>query len=171
MRDQVLFVAKGSRSLLKLWLSLPVWLRLLAPVAVMTALWQLSSVTPEPGPPSVLRDFLHNGAHVVAYGTLASTFLLLRPLPALTERHGPIGWSAFSVLMSFAYGMVDEWHQSTVPGRVCSYGDLLSDFSGGVLGVVFALAVLRLDRKLALFVPICLLVCAACVSIATWVSW
>ncbi len=171
MRALALLVAKGPRLLLVSWLSLPVWLRLLAPPAVMVTLWQLSSITPEPSPPSVVRAFLHNGAHIVAYATLASTFLLLRPLSALTERHGPIGWSAFSVLLSSAYGMVDEWHQSTVPGRVSSYGDLLSDFSGGVLGVVLALAVLRLDRALALHVPICLLACTVCVSIATWVSW
>lgn len=171
MNAPVLRVAQGPRLLLVWWGSLPVWLRLLAPPAVMATLWQLSSITPEPSPPSVVRAFLHNGAHIVAYGTLASTFLLLRRLSALTDRHGPVRWSAFSVLLAFAYGMVDEWHQSTVPGRVCSYGDLLSDLSGGVLGVVFALAVLRKDRILACCVPMCLLVCAGCVSIATWVSW
>jgi VanZ family protein len=171
MRALASLVAKGPRLLLVSWLSLPVWLRLLAPPAVMVTLWQLSSITPEPSPPSVVRAFLHNGAHIVAYATLASTFLLLRPLPVLLARSIPFGWALLSVLLSAAYGMVDEWHQAHVPGRVCSYGDLLSDFSGGVLGVVLALAVLRFDRNLALCVPICLLVCATCVSIATWVSW
>lgn len=171
MSGLLLLVAKALRFFCQLWLSLPIWLRVLGPIAVMATLWQLSSVTPEPGPPSELRDFLHNGAHIVAYATLASSFLFLQSQAALTGPRGSLGWSVLSVLLSTIHGMVDEWHQSWVPGRVCSYGDLLSDLSGGVLGVVLVLAVLRLDRRLALLVPICLAACVGCVSIATWVSW
>jgi VanZ family protein len=62
-------------------------------------------------------------AHALEYGGLG--FLLGRglgrPLPAL--------W------LAVLYGLSDELHQSFVPGREVSAGDLLADAVGALLGV------------------------------------
>jgi len=166
-----LLLVKSLRLLPGAWLSMPAWLRSLAPVAVMVTLWFTSSITPEPRPPSTVLDYLHNGAHIVAYATLAGAFLLMRNRAALVGSGAVRSWPAMSVVLSTLHGAFDEWHQSHVPGRVCSYGDLLADASGSVLGVVALLALLRTDWQLARWLPVCLAVCVGCVSIATWVSW
>ena len=49
----------------------------------------------------------------------------------------------FSVsLLTGVYGLLDEFHQSFVPGRTASLGDVLADLAGGLLGalIVFKLA-------------------------------
>ncbi len=40
------------------------------------------------------------------------------------------------LLMGVAYGALDEWHQSFVPGRHSSVGDWVADSAGVMLGLV-----------------------------------
>ncbi len=40
------------------------------------------------------------------------------------------------VLATFVYGLSDEFHQSFVVGRSCSFGDLVADIIGGFLGSI-----------------------------------
>lgn len=167
------WVGAGLRTVAWSWLRLPVPLRALVPIGLMVALWASSSVTPAPRPSSVVRDFLHNGAHIVAYGVLAGSFLLCGSVATLAGSAGRQRWRwpLCSIGLAIGYGIVDELHQARVPGRVCSYGDLLSDASGATLAVVALLALLRADVRLALSLAWCLLACLASVSIATWVPW
>ena len=39
-----------------------------------------------------------------------------------------------AIVLATAYGAVDEWHQSHVPGRDSSFSDLLADLTGAVVG-------------------------------------
>lgn len=48
----------------------------------------------------------------------------------------------FSVLLSFTYGLTDEFHQSFVPGRIASFSDIISDIIGAFLGSYTAKTVL-----------------------------
>lgn len=160
-----------GRRLLAAWLAVTVWIRAAAPVAIVAFLWGTSSVTPRARPPSVVRDFLHNGAHVVAFGGLAAAILLSRSLPTLVGATASRVWPRLSVGLAIAYGVVDELHQSYVPGRVCSFGDLLSDASGATFAVVAVLASLRDDRRLWRRLPWCGLLCVASVAVATWLPW
>ncbi len=75
--------------------------------------------------PSTLKNLLH----IPAYGLLAVTLCL-----ALPQRRG---WrTALLVLvLTLGYGVLDEWHQSFVPGRDVSGADLLRDVLGGSLGI------------------------------------
>lgn len=141
----------------------------MAPFAIMGFLWWSSSREPAPTPQSDVRAFLHNGAHIVAYGALcASVVLALR-------RHGAIGSigrpvAAGGIAVALAYGIVDELHQAYVPGRVCSVSDLLSDGMGAVLAVAilgWAYVAGRSWRGIAL----ALLGSVASVSFATWGPW
>lgn len=167
------WVGAGLRTVAWSWLRLPVPVRALMPLGVMAALWVSSAVTPSPRPSSVVRDFLHNGAHIVAYGVLAGSFLLCGKSTTLAGSAGPrrSRWPLCSIGLAIGYGIVDELHQARVPGRVCSYGDLLSDASGATLAVVALLALLRVDPRLTRSLAWCLLACLASVSIATWVPW
>jgi len=159
------------RKVLVGWLGLPMFLRMLAPIAVMASLWVSSSIPPTPRPPSVWRDLLHNGAHIVAYAVLAGCWLLAqRAASLLTPAPGAWSVALRSVLLAIAYGVVDEWHQSFV-GRVCSVGDVLSDASGAALAVAALLAVLRADLPARHLLPWCAIACAASVAIATWLPW
>lgn len=167
------WVGAGLRTAVWSWLRLPVLVRALVPLGVMAALWASSAVTPSPRPSSLVRDYLHNGAHIVAYGVLAGSFLLCGPVATLTGSAGRrrSHWPVCSIGLALGYGIVDELHQARVPGRVCSYGDLLSDASGATLAVVALLALLRADAGLVRSLGWCLLACLVSVSIATWVPW
>lgn len=164
-------LVRRMRRLLAAWLAVVDWVRAATPVGIAVFLWGASSVTPGPRPPSVLRDYLHNGAHVVAFGGLAGAILLARRLPQLVGPTASRTWPWVAAGLAIAYGIVDEWHQSFVPGRVSSFGDLLSDASGACSAVLFALSVLREDRRLLRWLPWCLLACLASVAVATWLPW
>ncbi|MEQ1894711.1 MAG: VanZ family protein, partial [Planctomycetota bacterium] len=77
---------------------------------------------------SPLWEFLSNLAHAPLFGTLA----LFTAALCLRQREG--GWprwrpsrAAAVVLVTMLYGLADEWHQSTVPGRDASLMDVLTD--------------------------------------------
>ena len=75
-----------------------------------------------------LYDFLFNGAHIVAYGGLATAWWYAlgdADRLARTDAMRPVG--TLAVALALAYGLVDELHQSFTAGRVASVGDLLSD--------------------------------------------
>jgi VanZ family protein len=44
--------------------------------------------------------------------------------------------AVLAVLLSSAYGVSDEWHQSFVPGRNPSAADVAKDFAGSALGAL-----------------------------------
>jgi len=70
--------------------------------------------------------------HVVAFGTLG--FLVLggtRPAGSVY----PYGKLLAAVLLVAVYGILDEYHQSFVPGRSADPLDVVADVAGGVVGV------------------------------------
>lgn len=70
--------------------------------------------------------------HGVLYAVLAWTaiFALGPSLPARTPRAGVL-----VVLFCLLYGISDEFHQSFIPGREPSGGDLLADTAGAAVAV------------------------------------
>ena len=68
--------------------------------------------------------------HFGAYGVFG--FLMGRVAFRLT---GSIFWSIWlASVMGTLYGVSDEWHQSFVPGRDSSAGDLIADACGAFAG-------------------------------------
>lgn len=159
------------RRVLLRWLGVPFALRALVPFVVMATLWISSSITPAPSEPDVLRSLLHNGAHVVAYAMLAGSWLLAHRPQQLSAATSPRAAALRSVLLATAYGVVDEWHQSFVPGRVSSVGDLLADACGAALAVSALLALLRDDRAARRWAWWSAAASVASVAAATWLPW
>lgn len=116
------------------WLRVPQAVRWSVPIAGMCALWWSSSRTTSDGLPRLGGPLAHNAMHVVAYACLAgSAWLAWSRRPAdRPQRLRSVGaWG-----LAAGYGVVDELHQSFVPGRDCSWFDLVSDASGAALAVV-----------------------------------
>jgi len=108
----------------------------------MAIYYWLSSLpgTPSPEDPTVYQllywapPSLQNAAHVPAYAWLAWTW-----------RWALCAWLTVPnarVLAAFAitagYGVLDELHQSFVPGRYASVADVLLDLAGAMLGLLLA---------------------------------
>lgn len=95
--------------------------------------WFLSS-RPDPGDTLGfwidLPDYVLHGVEFAAGGLLAAAaFSHLRPPLAV----------AAALSFCIAYGLLDEWHQSFVPGRFSDFGDVVADTVGAAIGIlVFA---------------------------------
>lgn len=76
--------------------------------------------------------------HLALYGVLGATL-------AWAKRYGPSRvphWAL--ILVGFAYGAVDEWHQRFVPRRHPSTWDFAADVAGVVAGYLLVLLAWRL---------------------------
>ncbi|MGC9319923.1 MAG: VanZ family protein [Armatimonadota bacterium] len=81
-------------------------------------------------------------AHLLAYGVLG--LLLMRAFRA-ARRMPPVRSASATVLVGGLYGVMDELHQTLVPGRHCSALDMAADAGGLVLAAV--IVVLWWKRK------------------------
>ncbi len=81
-------------------------------------------------------------AHAAAYATLGGSWawaLATRPIP-------PIAVTLRSIALAAFWGVIDELHQSFVPGRDSSGADALADLVGATLGSLAMLWYLRRSR-------------------------
>ncbi len=91
----------------------------------------------QPGDFADLPEFtgLDKLLHVIAYGSLAASFLYgLQPFFHKITR--PVAGIAV-VLFCLLYGLSDEFHQSFIPGRFTSGWDVLADAAGAFLVVLW----------------------------------
>ncbi len=92
----------------------------------------LEFLLPGAAPETVLylHGLLRKLAHVSEFALL--TVLLGR---ALVRPHRTLAWLAWRVLpMAAGWAILDEWHQTFVPGRVGAVTDVLVDSVGVLLG-------------------------------------
>jgi VanZ family protein len=151
---------------LRRWLAAPLALRWLAVAATVGALWWSSSQSPRPSEPSVVGGLLHNSMHVVAYAVVGAAVWCALHAP----RHARQRTAAVAaVVFAMVYGVVDELHQGSVPGRVVSAWDVLSDTCGALLGVWLLHRRLVVPR-IGLAHGACALA-ASCVSVALATFW
>ncbi len=99
------------------------------PAAIWAAVLFLLSET-EPGSAGVWSLVNDKVAHLGIYGILGSALAWggLRT----RRKVSPL----VLVLAGTGYGALDEWHQSFVPGRTPSLGDLVADAGGVALGIL-----------------------------------
>ena len=106
-------------------------LALWVPVALWAGLLFFLSSRSDLGPAGRIPDWLtHGTAYLLLAVLLARAVVggLGRPLAAPT--------ALLVVLAATLYGVSDEWHQSFVPGRDSSGGDVAKDAGGACLGVL-----------------------------------
>ncbi len=105
------------------WLPVLLWLGVI---------WGLSSLPSTSDSPSWQSGWFHNFAHAPIFGMLALWIALSLPReqgwPRINLRAGVL-----TVLAILIYACIDEWHQSTTPGRVASLLDVLTDGVGASL--------------------------------------
>lgn len=106
----------------------------------MAAIFTYSSIPDLRSTPFDVSD--HTG-HFLGYGLLGA--LMLRALargewPRVTPAAAAAAW-----LLSSAYGVSDEWHQSFVPGRTPTVDDWVADTLGAgvAVAVVWVAATVR----------------------------
>lgn len=109
------------------------------PFFIMAALYWLSSIpgTPTAEDPAIYGLFywvsptLQNTLHVPTYAVLAAAWhWALR-----AWMRAPYARSLGACAFASVYGVLDEWHQSFVPGRYASLTDVMLDVVGALLGV------------------------------------
>lgn len=143
-------VERGSRvkliaRVLEWWLGVPWPGRVAAALAWAVLIWWASS-RPARAASGPVWPLLHNAMHLGVYATLGVLVLCAawgrKPAGLMSAQRRPEGAAWRTVVacgLATAYGAIDEVHQSFVPGRVASFGDLATDAAGVVLGVSCAL--------------------------------
>jgi VanZ family protein len=122
-----------------------IFLKLPAPL-IAVAIWILSSQSSIPQPKGIFG--IDKIEHFIAYAVLASAVGLWVSAPRWERRP----WAYFFLIagIAAAYGLIDEIHQSFVPGRDCNVWDWIADAAGALAGAALArLAVARLLIKRA----------------------
>jgi len=120
---------------------------LLAAVAYAALLFAISQV---PGDALSRLGFniWDKAAHVGAYvplGAAVMGWLLFRR--SREGRFSLIGRAFIAIAVAIAYGLADELHQSFVPGRTPSYGDVVADFLGASIGAIGLMVAFILSFK------------------------
>jgi VanZ family protein len=96
----------------------------------MTAIYMVSSMPSAPLPENVSDK----SAHVLAYAVMGA--LVVRALggglPVRVTPRVAIG----AVLIATGHGVLDELHQSYVPGRFADVADVYADGAGACIGLV-----------------------------------
>lgn len=97
----------------------------------MAAIFVMSSRSELPHTPGVSIQFMAIAGHFIAYGLLAIFVVwALR----FEIRHYP-NRAMIAFMVTLLYGMSDEFHQSFVPGRDASVGDLVVDGIGALVAL------------------------------------
>jgi hypothetical protein len=94
------------------------------------AIWTASSLRPA-RLPALGAGGLDKVLHAATF--LILSWLLAAALDPARARRAP---RAFALAAAVLYGVLDEVHQSFVPGRMPAVGDALADAAGALLGVL-----------------------------------
>jgi len=115
-------------------------LRLAPPLLLMAAIAWLSH---RPLPVGLAHGS-DKVVHFLVYGILAALWVrALLPGERVDARREVRQALLLAVLVTGAWGVLDEVHQSFVPGRDASPGDALADTLGGLAGAVLAARTVR----------------------------
>jgi VanZ family protein len=105
----------------------------------MAAIFAASSMTAVPDMPGGLNNYT---GHMIGYGLLGG--LAFRAFAGATWRGLTTRAAVRAVLLSSAYGVTDEFHQSFVPNRTPDVHDWLADTAGALIVVLALLVLARL---------------------------
>ena len=151
---------RSIRAVLERYARMPRWVRLAGVLLWAMFVWWWSSKPGSALPNLPFGSLVTNGGHVALFGILGGLLFLAWTGP-LAER---FYWSAGTAA---AFGIVDELHQTWVPGRSSSIADVLSDASGAVLVGCVLMWTLGRDGRAARALPWVTIVTLGAVGLAT----
>jgi len=105
----------------------------------MALIWALSSIGGRDL--SVHLPVSDKVVHCAEYAVLG--FLLAHAALSTWPRHSIVRAAALALLITVAWGVLDEVHQAFVPGRDADVFDLVADVLGGLIGTSLRAAVRR----------------------------
>lgn len=111
------------------------------------AIWMVSGMGDPPVPDALSFELSDKLLHAAAYAGLA----VLATIGARTPVPGRM-W-ALAAGLATLYGVVDELHQSFVPGRSPSLGDVIADGVGAMAGAGVVSALVSRRRRRAKAAP------------------
>ena len=112
----------------------PWLLRVWGPVlGLMAAIFLVSGEPAPPSLPGLVPDVV---AHALVYAVLGA--LMLRAVAGARRLRVTVRNAALAAVLTAAYGLTDEFHQSFVPGRTAEARDLAADTLGGAAGAGLA---------------------------------
>lgn len=98
----------------------------------MALIFIVSAQSQLPGPKDRLLDFLlEKTAHTAEYAILAFLWLNALRVNYVAEPRSLL----LALLLTWAYALSDEFHQSFVPGRSAGWSDVAFDWLGAVAGL------------------------------------
>jgi len=110
----------------------PIFIRWLPALAVMGAIFVLSSMPAESLPYLGTLDVLFKkGGHALGYGLLGLAYFYAVP-PRLSTGYRWI----LALLMAVLFALSDEYHQSFVEGRGSTITDVMIDTAGAALALL-----------------------------------
>jgi len=148
-----------TRSALKSWLPVLLWMAVIFAASSDAASFSHSSRIVEPIVrwllPGISQDALHTivvvvrkTAHVTEYAILAVLIWRCRPL---SSEAGPAAWpwraAALTLVCAAAYAATDEFNQRFVPSREASVLDVLIDTGGAVFALLLIWVVGRWRQR------------------------
>jgi VanZ family protein len=110
----------------------------------MALIWAVSSFEIPPGPFDTF-DFSDKLIHFCEFGGLG--FLVAHATLRTWPDRAPLRTLAVAVLVTSAWGVLDELHQAFVPGRSAEGLDVLADFAGAVAGAAARFAASRVAAR------------------------
>lgn len=155
------------RAITGFWTARSRGVRIFAVVLAMAAVWWSSSQEGQLLGSGGVASFVHNSGHIVAFGAIAG--LVLCALAEPTQWVPLHAWIAIAV--AGCYGMVDELHQSYVPGRSCTVSDGISDVVGAMLMMAILFGIVRGDARARRWILPALGLAVGAVAFATWGPW
>ena len=115
--------------------------RIIPAAWVMSTIWWLSDRETLPSPPGLTYEIWSYLGHIGMFGLLGlAIWFALGLNTRLLDRERTL----YAIGIATAYGVLDEFHQSFVPGRDPSVLDVLADFVGATVAV---LIIPRLHRR------------------------
>ncbi len=109
----------------------------LVPAALYLALIHLASSGNPENMGISFAEGVDKIAHLFEFGLLA--LLFWRPLRDAVPAYPEMKAAAVLLVFVAANGMIDEFHQSFIPGRESSWADGAADFVGGALAITWLL--------------------------------
>lgn len=115
-------------------------------IAYLIGIWWLSSRGAEITAKVDAAGISDLNAHLMLFGGLS--FLIRLALQATWPHQPGCLLATVATLATFTYGLIDEWHQSFVPGRGFDAQDLWGDLAGALAGQFLAAFIIILGGRL-----------------------